>query len=284
VRILITGSAGFIGSHLVERFLGEHQVIGIDTLLTGRAVNHGGHLNVDVCDRLDLYAIANEISPDLIIHCAASYADPNLWHRDIDTNVNGTVNCAIAAKHHGSRLFYFQTSLPPISSYAISKIAGEQYIALSGVPSVIFRLGNIYGPRNLSGAIPAFYKRLAAGEQCTVTDTKRDMVYIADLVDAVATAAAEPELTGKFDIASGKPVSIKTLYREVASVLDSDLEPNLVARGADDVKMMKLNPAAARETLYLDTSTPLRDGILAAVEWYDEHGVTDAYTHLALKG
>ncbi len=93
------------------------------------------------------------------MHCAASYSNPNFWHRDTQTNVLGTINATIAAKHHGARLIYFQTALPPISSYAISKIAGEQYIGLSDVEATVFRLANIYGPRNLSGPLPAFWKR-----------------------------------------------------------------------------------------------------------------------------
>jgi UDP-glucose 4-epimerase len=284
VRILVTGSAGFIASHLVERFQAEHTVTGIDTLLTGRSANHPEYVDCDLSDRRLFYPVVNDLSPDLIIHCAASYANPDLWHRDTDTNVTGTINAVLAARYHGARLFYFQTSLPPISSYAISKIAGEQYIALSGVPAVIFRLGNIYGPRNLSGAIPAFYKRLTAGQPCTVTETRRDMVYIDALVEAVENAVMDTSLTGKFDICSGDPVTILDLYREVAAALNSDLEPEVIPKPADDVEMMDLDPTLARETLYLDTSTSLRDGIMDAVEWYDEHGVDQTFTHLTLKG
>jgi len=282
VRILVTGSAGFIGSHLVERFQHDHEVHGIDTLVTGRAQNHPGY---DACDVRDVVSYcASEISPDLITHCAASYSDPEMWGRDTETNVLGTMACARAAQLHGSRLFYFQTSLPPISSYAISKIAGEHYIHLSEVPAVIFRLGNIYGPRNLSGAIPAFYKRLTAGQTCTVTETRRDMVYIQDLVGAVDNAMMDTSLTGKFDIASGHPVSILDIYEEVADALNSDLEPKVIPKPDDDVEMMELDPAPAMEILYLDTRTSLRNGILDAVEWYDDNGVGDTYTHLTLKG
>jgi UDP-glucose 4-epimerase len=284
VRILVTGSAGFIGSTLVERFQAEHQVLGIDTLLTGRAENHPEHINFSVTNA---HAGANiaHFSPDLIIHCAASYHEPEEWWRDVETNVQGTISVVAVAQHHGARLFYFQTSLPPISSYAISKIAGEQYIHLSGVPSVIFRLGNIYGPRNLSGAIPAFYKRLTAGQTCTVTATRRDMVYIQDLIEAVENAVMDTSLTGKFDICSGNPVTILDLYQEVAFHLDAtDIEPKVIPKPRDDVAMMELDPTAARETLYLETNTPLADGVWEAVQWYDEHGVDQTFTHLTLKG
>jgi UDP-glucose 4-epimerase len=128
-RVLITGAAGFIGSHLGDSLLGQgHAVIGVDNYLTGN--NHRDFVvyKADVTDRHLLYQIANEFEPSLVIHCAASYSDPNLWHRDAETNVLGTINATLVAKHHGARLFYFNTALPPISSYAISKIAGGQYI------------------------------------------------------------------------------------------------------------------------------------------------------------
>jgi UDP-glucose 4-epimerase len=191
MRVLITGAAGFIGSHLADRLALEgHQTIGVDNLSTGRADNFNGDLRItDIVDRDAFYAVANECAPELVIHCAASYNDPNLWHRDTDTNTAGTINAVLAARHHGARLVYFQTALPPISSYAISKIAGEHYIRLAAdVPSLVFRLANIYGPRNVSGPIPTFFKRLTAGDPCTVTETRRDTVYIADLVELVTRA------------------------------------------------------------------------------------------------
>ena len=89
---------------------------------------------------------ANAIKPELVIHCAASYKDPNQWHQDTATNVEGAINVAAVAKHHNARIIYFQTVLPPISSYAISKIAGEHYLRLSGQPLTVFRLAAVYGP------------------------------------------------------------------------------------------------------------------------------------------
>src|SRR4051794_9037564 len=132
MRVLITGAAGFIGSHLAERLLADgHSVAGVDNFVTGSQANwqkisgnHQGKLQrLDIVSRQRLYDAANWLSPDLVIHCAASYSDPNLWHRDTDTNVAGTINAINVARHHGAKLVYFQTALPPISSYAISKIA-----------------------------------------------------------------------------------------------------------------------------------------------------------------
>ena len=98
----------------------------------------------------------------------------------------GAQSVARAAQDWNARIFYFQTVLPPISSYAISKIAGEHYLRLSGQPLTVFRLASIYGPRNLSGAIPTFYRQIKAGQPCTVVeDATRDFVFIEDLVKRV---------------------------------------------------------------------------------------------------
>lgn len=280
----MTGSAGFVGSHLADRMLAEgHSVVGVDNLTTGRADNFEGELVVgDIADRDLLYGVANRVRPELVVHCAASYSNPDFWHRDTDTNVTGTINAALVAKHHRARLVFFQTALPPTSSYAISKIAGEQYIVLSGVPATVFRLANMYGPRNLSGPVPTFFKRLTAGEPCTVVNTRRDMVYVADLVDAVMRAVRE-RVSGKIDICSGRHLPIADVYAAVAAAVGSDAEPAYAEAGADDVKQMELDPSGAYNKLSWVASTPLHDGIAAAVAWYRDNGVQETWTHLRPK-
>lgn len=281
----MTGAAGFIGSHLADWLLSRgHEVVGVDNLTTGRGENFAGQLHVeDIADRGALYGVANSVQPELVIHCAASYSDPNLWHRDTDTNVTGTINATLVAKHHGARLVYFQTALPPISSYAITKIAGEQFIGLSGVPATVFRLANIYGPRNLSGPIPTFFKRLVAGEACTVVRTYRDMVFVDDLVRGVMVAI-DAGITGRFDMCSGTSYGILNLYRAVAAELNDDTEPLLANPSPDDVLDMQLDPGPALETLGWTPRVSLRDGAREAVAWYGEHGVGETYTHLAVTG
>ena len=284
MKVLITGAAGFIGSHLADRFHADgHTVAGIDNLTTGRKDNFGGELVVeDITDKDVFYGLANAVEPDLIVHCAASYSNPNYWHRDTQTNVLGTINATIAAKHHGARLIYFQTALPPISSYAISKIAGEQYIGLSDVEATVFRLANIYGPRNLSGPIPTFYKRITAGEPCTVFNTLRDMVYVGDLVEAVMSAVARGR-TGKYDICSGAHRPIEDLYWAVADALGYTEAPDRKRAGDDDVKQMDLDFWKATVELEWSTATPFSAGVAQAVAWYREHGVSNTWTHLRLK-
>jgi UDP-glucose 4-epimerase len=280
MNVLITGIAGFIGSHLADRFLAEgHEVSGVDNLETGRFANSPvAFEHIDIADRIDFYNVANRTEPDLVVHCAASYKDPEKWHHDTDTNVTGTINAALVAKHHGAKLVYFQTGLPPISSYAISKLAGEQFIRLSGVPHLIFRLANVYGPRNVSGPIPAFYKRLTEGQPCTVTATSRDIVFVSDLVECVMDALP---LTGTYDVCSGTRVSILEQWHAVRDALDLDAEDPLeVPASSDDVR------PAVDPSKGLPGWRPivgLEEGVAEAVAWYQEHGVEQTFTHLAVK-
>jgi UDP-glucose 4-epimerase len=288
MRVLITGVAGFIGSHLADRLLADgHQVAGVDNFLTGDLRNV--HPDVDFYEG-DIGGAGLGNFParshgfDLYVHCAASYNDPNKWHRDTQTNVQGTINTLIRAKKDGARLIYFQTALPPISSYAISKTAGMQYIEQSDVPHVIFRLANIYGPRNLSGPIPTFYKRLSAGEPCTIVETTRDMVFIDDLVDGVM-AAVDNDRAGKFDMCSGQHRAIAELYsavRDAIGLPGDDAE--IVPPADDDVAKMELSKWDAHVLLGWDATTDLTSGVEKAVDWYRDNGVLDTYTHLRLKG
>lgn len=284
MRILITGAAGFIGSHLVDRFLDDgHGVWGVDNFLTGREENtdlNDEHLLTwDVAEREGFYAFANDVKPNLVIHCAASYSDPDKWHRDTDSNVTGSINAALVAKHHGASLIYFQTILPPVSSYAISKIAGEQYLRLSGVPLTVFRLANIYGPRNLSGPIPVFYKRLTEDLPCHVVDTTRDMLFIEDLVECVLKSIDE-KLTGTFDVCSGRQTSIMRLFRAISEELGAFSSAPLVPPGPDDVQG---SIDYEKRVPGWEPTTELDDGIRMTVASYERSGVGTTHTHLRMK-
>ena len=277
MRVLITGAAGFIGSHLAERLESEgHEVHGLDNLETGRLENFPQAVELDIANRHMLYDYANTIAPELVIHCAASYSDPNRWHRDTDTNVTGTINVINLARHHRANLIYFQTALPAVSSYAISKIAAERYILISDVPSLIFRLANIYGPRNVSGPIPAFFKRLDAGQPCTVVDTTRDLVYIDDLVQCVLMALDMGRL-GSFDVCTGRPVTIGRLYELVSDQFEQAPLAQVIEPPSDDVQPVTYVQNWLRGWR---PTTPLETGVANAVRWYREHGVEQTYTHL----
>lgn len=306
MRVLCTGAAGCIGSHVAERLLADgHEVMGIDNLLTGRDSNFPRDMErarMTICDIAAMTATFRWFRPEVVVHAAASYNDPTMVERDEKTNADGSRLVAELSKDCGvERVVYFQTSLcyglrppqhpmredqpvEPEGSYAVSKTRGETYLLDSGLDVVSFRLANIYGPRNLSGPVPSFYKRLRARQACTVVRSRRDFVFVEDAVEVFAAAVEGRGERGVYHVSTGRDYPIEELYDEVASALLLDyFEPTLVDRGDDDVATILLDPAKVGFVFGWAATTPLRDGIRRAVTWYDEHGVTDTFTHLSLK-
>lgn len=298
MRVLITGGAGFIGSRLAEALIGHgHEVTGIDNLSTGVRANwpKGGRLIVgDIRTPIDM-PLGHW---DVIYHAAASYKDRGDWETDASTNVDGTIRVIREAQRSNAKLVYFQTSLcygpnpkspvqitaplDPRGSYAVSKTAAENYIRDSGVPFVSLRLANMYGPRNLSGPVPTFFKRLSEGLPCTVVDSRRDFVFVDDLVWVAVRAATQGE--GEYHVSSGTDYSIAELYWAVAEAMGIPVaEPAITPRQPDDVATLLLDPRRTTAEFGWTARTPLAEGIRRAVAWYQDHPVTTTYTHLQQK-
>lgn len=296
MRILVTGAAGFIASRLSEALLGHgHEVAGIDDLSTGSVENVPDGVEFalgDVRRRTDI----PRGDWDVIYHCAASYKDRGDWERDASTNVLGTINVVREAQRTGAKIVYCQTSLcygpspaspvtldaplDPRGSYAVSKTAGEAYIFDSGVPFVSLRLANIYGPRNLSGPIPAFWKRLSQGQPCTVVDSRRDFVFVDDMVWVAVRAATQGH--GAYHVSSGSDHPIIDLYCAVADAMGVEgPEPVLVPRQSDDVATLLLDPSRTQAEFGWSAQTPIAKGVAKAVAWYEANGVRATFTHLA---
>jgi UDP-glucose 4-epimerase len=307
MKIFITGGAGFIGSTLADRLLARGETVAIiDNYETGRRDNLITHERLSVIegsitDGACVRAAIGDFKPDLVVHAAASYKDPDNWEGDALTNAVGTAIVAQAAKAAGtSRLIYFQTALcyglkpleqpitlghpilPSGSSYSISKTAGEQYIELSGLDYVTFRLANAYGPRNLSGPLPTFFHRLTTGRPCFVMDTRRDFIFIEDLVDCVLHAV-DGKGSGAYHISSGSDYSIKELFDETVAALRINLEQpvEVRARSPDDAYTILLDPSRTTRDFGWGVRTPLKVGVARAIDWYKEHGITQTFTHLS---
>jgi UDP-glucose 4-epimerase len=307
VKVLITGGAGFIGSHLADRLLDEdHEVLVIDNYATGRRDNlterDGLEIVEDTIEDPDVVLEAFEgFRPDFVVHAAAAYKDPEAWAADVLTNALGTVNVVKAAQATGvQRLLYFQTALcygttpteqpvtldhpiRPDSSYGISKTAGELYIELSGLDFVSFRLANAYGPRNISGPLPTFYHRLTEGKGVFVMDTRRDFIYVDDLIDVVMQAIVDGTGHGHYHVSSGSDFSIKELFDATIAALpevelDGDVEVR--PRGEDDAYTILLDPSRINQDFGWSPKVPLEEGVRRAIEYYREYGISQTYTHL----
>lgn len=309
LRILVTGGTGFIGSHAAERLVERgHSVLVVDNYATGRRdtlAEPRPRLTVtesDIADADTVGRLFGEFRPEVVLHCAASYKDPDDWTPDVRTNVEGTINVVRSSRAVGiRRLIYFQTALcygsrpaeqpvtlgaplRPENSYAISKTAAEQYIALSGLEFVSLRLANMYGPRNLSGPVPTFFRRLSAGQRCVAVDTRRDFVFVDDLIALVVLAAEGVGGPGYYHVSSGRDYSIRELYDAVASAMGVREPAEERARGADDAPTILLDPSRAQAEFGWKASVPLDEGVRRAVAWYRRHGVEQTYTHLRMRG
>lgn len=306
MKVFITGGSGQVGSTAADLFLGRGDtVISIDNLATGRKDNlldqpRLTQVDGSIVDGVRINELFEEFKPDVVVHTAASYKDPDDWETDAAVNAVGGANIAKACKiHKVQRLIYFQTALcygtktlhqpiqldhpinPVNSSYAISKTAGEHYVQFSGVDWVTFRLANVIGPRNVSGPLPIFYGRLAEGKKCFVTPARRDFCFAGDLA-RVVVQAADGVGNGTYHFSSGKDVAIKELYDAVvkAMKLNDYPEPEVKPLGPDDAPSILLDPSRTFADFKDVSFTPLDEIAQMSVDRWKRDGVVGGYTHL----
>ena len=306
MRVFISGVAGQVGSHTADALLTRgDEVSGIDNFATGRRVNLPDHSRFTftegtIADRNQVLDLIGQFKPDAIVHAAASYKDPDDWVEDVATNVAGAVNLIDAAKQAGAQRFiYYQTALVygvkpltnPItlehprlvanSSYSISKGAAEDYLQLSGLDSVVFRLANVIGDRCVSGPLPIFYQRLKDGKRCFVTQSRRDFVYVGDLVNATLQAL-DGKGIGAYHFSSGSDFPIMELYEGVAHALGMEPVPDVEVKdlGEDDAPSILLDPSRTFRDFGTIEFTSLQKTINKAITYYEQYGTAGEFTHL----
>jgi UDP-glucose 4-epimerase len=282
-------------------------VLVLDNFATGRRDNLQRHPRLKVAE--GTIADADwvrrqfaEFAPDRVVHAAASYKRPNDWDEDLRTNVMGAVNVVREAERAMvSRLVYLNTALcygpkpderpirlghpiRPEGSYAVTKSLGEECIERSGLDYVSLRLANVYGPRNVSGPLPAFYRRLSAGEPCIVVESRRDFVFVDDLVEVATAALAGVGERGAYHVSSGADHSIRELFDAVAATMGVEGASRLTTRprGADDVETILVDPSRTEVDFGWRAKTPLRAGVERAVAYYQAFGVAETYSHLRI--
>ncbi|MFI0452629.1 NAD-dependent epimerase/dehydratase family protein [Actinomadura sp. 6N118] len=296
---LVTGAAGFIGSHLVDRLLADgHEVVGVDDFSTGGNTRTDIELwRMNVADP----ALAERVAgrrPEVVFHLAAqvsvrlSVADPLL---DARTNVVGTANVFEAARVAGSRKVVFTSScavygvpdvlpvppdaqLRPASPYAASKVSGEIYAqtykALHGLDFTTLTLANVYGPRQTpegeAGVISIFTDALLTGRPTQVFgDGKqtRDYVYVADVVDAFMRSAGEQGGGERFNVGTGLQTTDRELHTLVAEAAGAPDEPAFAPPRLGDLPAMSVDPGPTRAVLGWTPAVRLREGLSATVAW-----------------
>ena len=310
MRILVTGGNGFLGSHLVDRLIDDgHLVLSMDrTDPTGPGAP-AAHANLtrvtaEIEDEASIDAAFTEFEPDAVAHLAAAYRDPNAWSHHVLANVIGTTSVLRAAKDAGvSRFVFFQTGLTygnapaelpvPLShpqeadtSYAITKIAAERYVEISGLDYVTLRLPTVYGPRMAGGPLVIFYKCLSEGLPFRIVDARRDFIYVDDVMDLV-TMVLGGTGHGAYNVGSGGDRAIKDLFDIVRGEMGVEPKGGAEVEPLPDgePRTLLLDPARMSSDFAWAPSTPLEEGVPRAIRWYRENGVIDApFTHLGGRG
>jgi UDP-glucose 4-epimerase len=296
---IVTGGAGFIGSHLVDALLGDRRtVVVVDDLSSGTADRVAAEASlepVDIVDSPALNRIVEAARPRSIYHLAAqssvtrSVADP---HRDCAVNVVGTLNVVEAARRHnapvvftstGGALYGNRAAIPtpedwhpaPLAPYGASKWAGEAYVITwaeeHGLPHSVCRLANVYGsrqsPHGEAGVVSIFTYHLWRGKAPTVYGfgrPTRDYVHVADVVRALIAAEGK---SGVFNISTGVETDVATILSTLQDVAGTSLEPVLAPLREGELERSCMDPSRARRELAWAAELPLSTGLRQS---YDE--------------
>ncbi|MFJ4653826.1 NAD-dependent epimerase/dehydratase family protein [Nocardia sp. NPDC088792] len=296
MRVIITGGAGFIGSHLLDKLVVDgHRVSVIDNLSSGDKARIPDTVTLHTLDIRDAAAVAEIAAaerPEVVFHLAAqisvrhSVADPFF---DNDTNVRGTLNILEGARPVGARVVLAstggamygdgvpmptpETQLPKTQApYGISKYCGEQYLALynrlHGTNHVSLRLGNAFGPRQdphgEAGVVAIFCGLIAGGETPTIFGDghqTRDYVYVADVVRAFAAAADYTGNEEVFNIGTGRGTSVRELLTAVNTAAGTDIEARFAPERSGEWKHGALDSSRAAAELGWTATTTITDGI-----------------------
>ena len=307
MRVLVTGGAGFIGSHIVDDLLANgHEVLVVDDLSTGKTTNLPASAELAEIDIAGprFLELARRFKPEAITHCAAqasvvvSVAEPVV---DAKTNILGGLQVIRAAIETGCQRFVYITTggalyghpvyLPsdenhpihPISPYGLSKWTLECYAGLllpDTTPPRVLRLANIFGPRQdpngEAGVIAIFGSRMLAGKPVTIFgdgEQTRDFVYVGDVVRAHAMALAVNRPV-TVNISTNQPTSVNELFKVMAAETGYSLPAIHEEERRGEIKHAVLDNRRAKEALGWEPATEFRAGIKATIDWLRKSGVT----------
>jgi UDP-glucose 4-epimerase len=300
MKILVTGGAGFIGSHVAERYLADGWDVAVaDDLSSGRRANvpeGAAFYELDIRDAEFAEAVAAE-RPDVVSHHAAqmdvrvSTTQPAF---DADVNIVGSIKVIEAALAAGVKKFIFastggavygepdtlpvneETPARPISQYGCSKLAVERYLYLynvqRGLNYVALRYPNVFGPRQdphgEAGVTAIFALKMLDGEPCTIYGDgteSRDYVYIDDVVNAHALAA-ESDFSGILCVGSGKETTVPQIFEGLSALTGNDAEPRREPLRPGEIHRIYISGAKAKEILGWEPEVPFEEGLARLVE------------------
>lgn len=298
MRVLATGGAGFIGSHVAEQFLTyDHEVAVLDDLSTGKRENipdGAGFYELDVRSESGLAEVFEEFQPETLSHQAAqidvrrSVREPGF---DATVNVLGTINLLEHCVKHGvgkvvlastgGAVYGEQEDFParedhsqyPLSPYGVSKLAAERYLHFyniqHGLPYTVLRYANVYGPRQdpygEAGVVAIFCRNLAAGQPSRINgtgDQTRDYVYVEDVARANVLALEQEASSGTYNIGTGAETSVNELYGLLQKASGrEDLTPEYGPAKPGEQLRSSINSARAAKVLGWKPEVGLETGL-----------------------
>ena len=302
---LVTGGAGFIGSHLSEELVRRGHLVRVaDSLITGKRSNLDHIKGIEFLegDLADIDFARKAVQGcDYVLHQAAipsvprSVNDPLTSNR---ANVDGTLNALLGSRDAGVKRLVFAASssaygdtptLPkheqmptdPLSPYALQKVIGEQYLQLFtrlyGLETVAIRYFNVFGPRQdptspYSGVISVFATALLEKRPPTIYgdgEQTRDFTYVANVVDGVLRACEAPGASGEIiNVATGGRISLNQLFEEMRKLVGADIKPVYAEARRGDVRDSQADITKARELLGYEPTVTFEEGLSKTVDWY----------------
>ncbi len=302
-KVLVTGGAGFIGSHLVDRLIDMgFEVLIIDNLSSGSKKNlneKAKFLKKDICDE-DIGSVVKKYSPTLIFHLAAqidvrkSLENP-IWDEGI--NIRGTLNLLEAAARAKIKKFIFSSTggaiygeaknadeelLPrPLSPYGVAKLSCENYLRVysewKNVSFTTLRYGNVYGPRQdpygEAGVVAIFCNQLIKNKKSILYgygSMVRDYVYVLDVVEAniLSMDRGDGEI---YNIGTGNPTTVKELFSVLKNISEKNSDPMLADAREGEISEIYLNCEKAKNELKWGPKINLKHGLHETFEWFASH-------------
>jgi UDP-glucose 4-epimerase len=302
-KIVVTGGAGFIGSHICDELVAQgHQVWAADNLSTGNKKNLSSKINlakVDLKDSKQIQQFIEEIKPEAIFHLAAqvnvrtSLESPL---KDAKNNILGSINLFKAAGKEGAKKIVYSSTggavygdpeknpcqetdrIAPLCPYGVSKYSVEKYLEmyakLFNFNWIVLRYANVYGPRQdpkgEAGVVSIFTEQLLNNKQPYINgdgEQTRDFVYVKDVARANLKALESNNSNEVFNIGTGQPTSINKLYTQIKEAIGSEIDPKHHPAIAGEVKDTYLDISKAKDQLYWKPRYSLDRGIKETVAW-----------------